>query len=852
MRIRLHTIIGMIGVVLMSFTSLSAQDDSLRQLQEAARATLSSATAARALPSGDVITGDITIVKNFAFGQVIATATEQGAPYFVLFMARRIHGQWVVALEDSTDFYIWLESAPAALIPDKQRAFLMRRYASYQRSLTRANAPRSGASRLSLPFATGETWVYTGGPHSNAGTSTPPLSSVDFAVDLRTNAGLVRAAREGYVYRTANCPNYVRVDHGDGWSTGYYHLTNEAVSNGQYVSRGTVLGKISNGVGCGGWSSGPHVHFSVLRYGAHVSISGMDIGGWTILAGNQAYYGWARRVRDGYTISQQMYIYNDGSIGSGYVDKRYDIDNNGVQDAWAVNMRNLQAQKTTVSIAAGNNLTTLAKSNVASSLPIQPEYLNASFGAADYNLDGITDLWVVHRLDGSGKTAFRVLQGPDFYWLIGNEITALPPFDNAAAFVIDDYNRDTRPDLWAITPRDPANGNKLRVQIVNGATPTQVLADKVLSTVPLIPRYGDINYAAADYNIDGFSDLWMIIPRYGKYNAVGLRVVSGRDWSTVLVDAGTALPMQSTNIDEYGFVVADYNGDVYPDLWLVNRINGTIKIVSGRDTQVVLYNGASPLGSTNNNAFHILGSDRSREMIAPAAAKQWPAGDNGMVNTPSTLLKFNAAGLAQTYTVRLTDKNGALVFETRFNDILNYCVGVVCSVDTARYIPTLRDNQIYRVDITTSNAYGSRTTTSTFTTDIPGVPALNSPTANSALDSGTGVTFMWAQQPHADLYILRVRKTDGTFLKRVDLNAAQCSAGGCSVTLPDTLSVGAYEWWVVARNLAAGGASVTARVPFTVSGSALHTTEPVVEEQGKVTPNPSDAAPLPAPPTQGE
>jgi len=852
MNTRLYTIIGVIFVVLVSFTSLSAQDDSLRQIQEAARATLSGTTATRALPSGDIITGDITIVKNFAFGQVIERAVEQGAPHFVLFMARRINGQWVIALEDSTDFYTWLEKAPAALMPDKQRAFLLKRHASYQRSLMRATAPRSGESRLSLPFATGETWVYTGGPHSNGGTSTPPLSSIDLAVNLSTNAGLVRAAREGYVYRTASCPNYVRVDHGDGWSTGYYHLTNEAVSNGQYISRGTVLGKISNGVGCGGWSSGPHVHFSVLRNLSYVSISGMDIGGWTILAGSQAYYGWARRVRDGYTISQQMYIYNDGSIGSGYVDKRYDIDNNGVQDAWAVNMRNLQAQKTTVSIAAGNNLTTLVKNNLASSLPIQPEYLNASFGAADYNQDGITDLWVVHRLDGSGKTAFRVMQGPDFYWLIANEITALPPFDNFAAFVIDDYNRDSRPDLWAITPRDPANGNRPRVQIVNGANPTQILADKVLSTVPLIARYGDINYAAADYNIDGFSDLWMIIPRYGKYNSVGLRVVSGRDWSTVLLDSGTALPMQSTNINEYGFVVADYNGDVYPDLWLVNRINGTIKIASGRDTQSLLYNGASPLGNTHSNEFHIIGSDRPREMIAPAGAKQWAAGIKGMVNTPSTLLRFNAGGLAQSYTVRLTDKNGALVFETRFNDILNYCVGLACTLDTARYTPTLRDNQIYRVDITTSNAYGSRTTTSTFTTDIPGAPTLSSPTPNAALNGGAGLVFTWAQQPNADLYILRVRKTDGTFLKRVDLNAAQCSAGGCSVTLPDTLSAGAYEWWVGARNLAAGGASVTARVPFTVSGSALNSTDPIIEEQGKVTPNPSDVIPLPEVPTQGE
>lgn len=852
MNSRFLTALVMACVVMIFAPSAGAQDDSLRQIQEAARATMSGTTATRGVSIGDIITGDITLVKNFAFGQVIGTAVEQGAPDFRLFMARRINGQWSIALEDSSDFYTWLERAPAALMPPKQREFLLKRHESQLRSLTRATA-RSGASRLGLPFATGETWVYTGGPHSNGGTSTPPLSSVDFAVDLRTNAGLVRAAREGYVVRAANCPNYVRIDHGDGWSTGYYHLINEAVSNGQYVSRGTVLGKISNGVGCGGWSSGPHVHFSVLRYASHVSISGMDVGGWTILAGNSAYYGTARRVRDGYTITQQMYMYNDGSIGSGYVDKRYDSDNNGVQDAWAVNMRNMLVQKTTVSIASGNNLTTLVRSNQISSLPIQPQYLNTSFGAADYNQDGVTDLWVVHRLDGSGKTAFRVMQGPDFYWLIGNEITALPAFSNFAAFVVDDYNRDSRPDLWAITPRDESNGNKPRVQIVNGANVSQILADKVISTVPLIGRYADVNYAAADYNLDGFTDLWMILPRYGKYTSVGVRVVSGRDWSTVLVDSGSALPMQSTNINEYGFMVADYNGDIYPDLWLINRISGAIKVVSGRNFQNVLYNGGSALANTHTNEFHIIGSDRPREMLWPAASAHLPIGTNGVVNTPAALLSFKPAGLAETYTVRLTDKSGVLVFETRFSDMLNYCPTTACGINTSRYIPTLRDNQIYRVDVITSNAYGSRTTSSTFTTDIPGIPTLTSPTANTAYSKGAGLVFTWAAQPNADNYILRVRRLDKTFLRRIDLTAAQCSAGVCSATLPDTLTAGSYEWWVAARNTSAGGSSVTVRVPFTVSATTPPlTTEPVLDPQDQALPNPSELVPLPELPTQDE
>ncbi|PIE13436.1 MAG: peptidase M24 [Rhodobacterales bacterium] len=59
------------------------------------------------------------------------------------------------------------------------------------------------------------------------------------------------------------CGNGVVLDHGGGWQTQYCHLRlgSVAVSKGQTVSRGTVLGM----VGMSGKATFPHVHFSV-RY----------------------------------------------------------------------------------------------------------------------------------------------------------------------------------------------------------------------------------------------------------------------------------------------------------------------------------------------------------------------------------------------------------------------------------------------------------------------------------------------------------------------------------------------------------------------------------------------------------
>lgn len=51
--------------------------------------------------------------------------------------------------------------------------------------------------------------------------------------------------------------NYVKIDHGNGKVTIYAHLTTVAVSPGQTVSKGQVLGY----VGTTGQSTGPHLHF---------------------------------------------------------------------------------------------------------------------------------------------------------------------------------------------------------------------------------------------------------------------------------------------------------------------------------------------------------------------------------------------------------------------------------------------------------------------------------------------------------------------------------------------------------------------------------------------------------------
>lgn len=78
-----------------------------------------------------------------------------------------------------------------------------------------------------------------------------------------TRAGTVTTAS----YQAGGAGYYVSINHGDGFSSIYMHMTNYVVSSGQSVAAGQLIGY----VGSTGVSTGPHLHFGVSYAGAYVN-----------------------------------------------------------------------------------------------------------------------------------------------------------------------------------------------------------------------------------------------------------------------------------------------------------------------------------------------------------------------------------------------------------------------------------------------------------------------------------------------------------------------------------------------------------------------------------------------------
>jgi len=162
-----------------------------------------------------------------------------------------------------------------------------------------------------LPFAEGEEWYFTGGPHWGWGTGTA-WAAIDFAPPspddeygcFESNSPVLAVA-DGRVVRS-EFGNVVLDFDGDnsertGWTILYMHIASEGrVSVGAEVKQGDLIGYAS----CeGGVSTGTHVHLARKYNGVWMAAFGdtaFNLEGWISTSSGTVYNGYLER--DGQTI----------------------------------------------------------------------------------------------------------------------------------------------------------------------------------------------------------------------------------------------------------------------------------------------------------------------------------------------------------------------------------------------------------------------------------------------------------------------------------------------------------------------------------------------------------------------
>lgn len=157
---------------------------------------------------------------------------------------------------------------------------------------------------MSLPFAGGKTWSFTGGPHTGWGQGYP-WAALDFAppsisAGCEITSEWAVATAPGVIARSE--PGLVELDldgdgdHRTGWVLLYLHLgTQDKIPVGSQVEVGDKLGHPS----CeGGESTGSHIHIARKYNGEWIPAAGLipfNLSDWIAREGTSEYQGYLDR-----------------------------------------------------------------------------------------------------------------------------------------------------------------------------------------------------------------------------------------------------------------------------------------------------------------------------------------------------------------------------------------------------------------------------------------------------------------------------------------------------------------------------------------------------------------------------
>ena len=247
-----------------------------------------------------------------------------------------------------------------------------------------------------------------------------------------------------------------------------------------------------------------------------------------------------------------------------------DFDRDGVPDLYFIKRRNTGTNSIEVHVLSGAS--NYQQFTLHTGTPLaQAEDANGDFFLADFDRDGVPDLYFIKRRNtGTNSIEVHVLSGASNYqqFTLHTGTPLAQAEDANGDFFVGHFDRDGVPDLYFIKRRN-VGSNSIEVHVLSGASNYQQFT---LHTGTPLAQAEDANgdFFVADFDRDGVDDLYFIKRRNTGTNSIELHVVSGAsNYQQFTLHTGTSLVQaEDANGD---FLLADFDRNGIPDLYFIKR-----------------------------------------------------------------------------------------------------------------------------------------------------------------------------------------------------------------------------------------------------------------------------------------
>ncbi len=204
-------------------------------------------------------------------------------------------------------------------------------------------------------------------------------------------------------------------------------------------------------------------------------------------------------------------------------------------------------------------------------------------GTTLWDDDDLPDLFMVKkRPSGTGTTEVHIHAGSSQYQTPLVEVgTPLPYTDADWTFAMADYDLDGVPDLWAIDRDGP--GHRVEVQILSGAMFFRQFLLRSVTSLDAVGPEADFLAIPPIWAAGTRPNLLMVLRGGTESKTIEVRVLSGASgFRQVVLESTTPLPATGTGAT-WQFQAGDFDGDRVLDLIAVtSEAGGAVYVVSGK------------------------------------------------------------------------------------------------------------------------------------------------------------------------------------------------------------------------------------------------------------------------------